>query len=297
LGHYKQARKLANIIKSNPITKPIIKTISPELDSRMIKINLDNKTSFDGWVIIQYLGDKDKIYIPIKKHSHLNELLIKGKLKSGIRLNKNSIDLNFELIKPTIKSEGKIIGLDIGQTNVFTTSDNQFSVNDKDNWNLTKINNKLSKKKWGSKGFKRTQNHRKNYINWTINQLNLDGIKKIKLENIKNLKKHGKLKFWLYPLIFDKVGNYCLENGVQIEKINPTYTSQRCSACGWVRKANRNGKLFKCKSCNFLCDADLNASINISLELVGITKKQRLSRANLKGFYWLVQDSLGAYSP
>jgi hypothetical protein len=42
----------------------------------------------------------------------------------------------------------------------------------------------MTRKQKGSKSFKRTSNHRKNFINWSINQLNLDNIKEIGLERI-----------------------------------------------------------------------------------------------------------------
>ena len=85
--------------------------------------------------------------------------------------------------------------------------------------------------------------------------------------------------------------------GVQIHYVNPIYTSQRCSQCGWVRKTNRKGKRFKCDKCGYEHDADLNAAVNVrkilslkfnkvSLPLLGITQKQRLRRSNVKGFYW-----------
>ena len=51
--------------------------------------------------------------------------------------------------------------------------------------------------------------------------------------------------------IFDKLESIALDAGVQIKKINPTYTSQRCSSCGWTRKSNRKGKQFKCGQCGF----------------------------------------------
>ena len=35
-------------------------------------------------------------------------------------------------------------------------------------------------------------------------------------------------------------------------------------------------------------DADLNAAINISLDLKPIGKQERLAQINRKGFYWLV---------
>jgi transposase len=75
--------------------------------------------------------------------------------------------------------------------------------------------------------------------------------------------------------------------GVQVVKINPTYTSQRCFFCGWTRKSNRLKKQFKCKSCGHTDDADLNASKNIALDLPAISKVERSKQLNRKGFYWL----------
>jgi putative transposase len=51
----------------------------------------------------------------------------------------------------------------------------------------------------------------------------------------------------------------------RIEKINPAYTSQRCSACGHIAAENRkNQALFACVACNFACNADVNAARNIA---------------------------------
>ena len=46
-----------------------------------------------------------------------------------------------------------------------------------------------------------------------------------------------------------------------------TYTSQGCSKCCCERKTNRKGKLFKCVSCSFECNSDVNASLNIGFDL------------------------------
>jgi putative transposase len=45
--------------------------------------------------------------------------------------------------------------------------------------------------------------------------------------------------------------------------VDPAYTSQMCSECGHVEKGNRKEDKFKCLSCGFSTDADLNAAINI----------------------------------
>ncbi len=142
----------------------------------------------------------------------------------------------------------------------------------------------------GSKSFKRTQNHRENYINWSIKQLNLKNYKEIKLENIKDLRRYKKcsrfMLCWVYSKIFEKIELECKKEGVLISYKNPTYTSQRCSNCGWTLKKNRKGKLFCCTSCGFKEDADKNASNNILLDLTEITVKERLLNKNRVGFYF-----------
>jgi transposase len=51
----------------------------------------------------------------------------------------------------------------------------------------------------------------------------------------------------------------------RVEKINPAYTSQRCSACGHVASESRESQaLFRCVACKFACNADVNAARNIA---------------------------------
>jgi len=50
----------------------------------------------------------------------------------------------------------------------------------------------------------------------------------------------------------------------QIQRVPARYTSQKCSECGFISAENRKTQSeFKCLSCEFCCDADLNASKNI----------------------------------
>jgi putative transposase len=51
----------------------------------------------------------------------------------------------------------------------------------------------------------------------------------------------------------------------RVEKIQPRFTSQRCSACGHVSAESRKSQaLFACTACSFACNADVNAAINIA---------------------------------
>jgi len=51
----------------------------------------------------------------------------------------------------------------------------------------------------------------------------------------------------------------------RVEKINPAFTSQRCSVCGHVAADSRESQaLFRCVACGYTCNADVNAARNIA---------------------------------
>jgi putative transposase len=51
----------------------------------------------------------------------------------------------------------------------------------------------------------------------------------------------------------------------RVEKINPAFTSQRCSACGHIAAGSRESQaLFRCVACGYACNADVNAARNIA---------------------------------
>jgi putative transposase len=53
--------------------------------------------------------------------------------------------------------------------------------------------------------------------------------------------------------------------GVDVEIVDPAYTSQRCSECGHTERGNRRSRgIFWCKVCGHFAHADINAAKNIS---------------------------------
>ncbi|MGE5135521.1 MAG: RNA-guided endonuclease InsQ/TnpB family protein [Gemmatimonadota bacterium] len=51
----------------------------------------------------------------------------------------------------------------------------------------------------------------------------------------------------------------------RVEKVSPAYTSQTCSQCGIVdRKARESQAVFRCRSCGYCGNADVNAARNIA---------------------------------
>lgn len=291
---HKKARTLLAYINKHPVGKPSIDQVNPQLDSRFFELKTGCETIFDSWITFNVFGAKEKICIPIKFTKHTKKLEDAGyKLTNSICLNKTSITLTYEKEENTqLVKEGSTIGIDIGIKSLYSISDGRQSKEDIHGHTLETICHKLCRKMKNSNCFKSVQSHRKNHINMILNQLSLNGVKTLRLENIKNLRR-GKqtskyLARWTYADIKSKLESMCKESGVLIQYIDQTYTSQRCSSCGWTRKGNRHGVSFKCKSCGFTTDADLNASVNISLNLPPIGKKKRLQRPNRTGFYWNV---------
>ncbi|WP_346913825.1 transposase [Clostridium sp.] len=77
------------------------------------------------------------------------------------------------------------------------------------------------------------------------------------------------LKEWSYYNLQDKIKDKADKVGIKVIKINPKYTSKRCSNCGSIHEDNRNCKenqeKFECVVCNHKENADINASKNISI--------------------------------
>jgi len=78
--------------------------------------------------------------------------------------------------------------------------------------------------------------------------------------------------------------------GIVIDYINPAYSSQECSACGYVDAKNRAGEKFSCRWCGRTLHADVNAPRNLrsrrSRPAVGSVKlaKAAVLRALVLGF-------------
>jgi len=260
--------RLEKLIAKTPITKPNISSIEPELDSRFVRVDWENDTSFDGWITLSSIGNKIKILLPIRKTRHFNKLSKRGVIKPGIRLSSRMVTFTFD-IKKSVKQIGTTIGIDIGITNLFSSSDNQVSRKDHHGHDLNSILEKISRRTKGSNRFKKAVAHRKNYIGWAINQLDLNNVNRVKYEDLKCVRKHKsisrKLSHWTYTDIIDKLDRFCEDQGVLTSRVNPAYTSQKCSACGDIRRSNRRGKKYKCR-CGNTMDADMNAAFNLLSE-------------------------------
>jgi putative transposase len=73
-----------------------------------------------------------------------------------------------------------------------------------------------------------------------------------------------RLHSWSFAQLQAFVSYKAEKLGIHVGFTNPRYTSQKCSECKHIERANRISQAeFKCKGCGFACSAEINAAANI----------------------------------
>jgi predicted RNA-binding Zn-ribbon protein involved in translation (DUF1610 family) len=277
---------LENKLKS--LTCPSFSDINPELSSKNCDIRTGN--SFDYFLALKSLG-KEKICIPIKKTKLDLKWEKRGRLLGGFLFTDTHIEFRYD-VESEENTATETVGIDQGLNDILTLSNGTTTPKiDIHGHSLHSILEKMTRKKKGSKSFNKAQIHRKNFIQWSINQINFKNFKEVRFEKIYNIgfgkTKSRKMSHWTNTLIRDKVKRTCEETKVLFVEQDSSYRSQRCSECGSVRKANRKGKEYKCKNCGFNLDSDINAARNHLIQLPPIHWSLRGCKHNLgNGFFW-----------
>ena len=102
--------------------------------------------------------------------------------------------------------------------------------------------------------------------------------------NIHAKKKNGKkfntkLSGWSWYQLEQFLTYKALLKGKKVEYVDPRYTSQKCSVCGYVYRGNRKTQSgFLCRRCGFQVNADINASRNIKNNYIAMLGKSLHSR-------------------
>ena len=130
--------------------------------------------------------------------------------------------------------------------------------------------------------FRDTANHK--YSRALIDYAIKNGCGTIQMEKLTGITANADkfLKNWSYYDLQMKIENKAKEVGIDVIYIDPKFTSQRCSKCGYIHTDNRpEQSKFKCLSCGFEANADYNASQNISIRDIDKIIQKSLS-ANIK---------------
>ncbi|PWB56192.1 MAG: transposase, partial [Candidatus Methanoperedenaceae archaeon] len=206
---------------------------------------------------------------------------------------KNVFYLHVTIHKQSPEPSGdRVLGIDRGIVNIAVTSNNQF-------FNARNIKNVRAKytylrKKLQSKGTKSAKkllktisgkeqrfvsavNHciSKEIVAMLYDIIAVEDLTGIRMNKGKGKDFSRKLNSWAFYELEQFLSYKAEAIGKNIIKVDPRYTSQKCSRCGHIHKGNRKGHSFRCLKCGFQIHADLNAARNIAF--IGKTDIGRLT--------------------
>src|SRR5260221_1143897 len=114
----------------------------------------------------------------------------------------------------------------------------------------------------------RTKNRRKNFAHQEsrkiVNESDLIVVEALVVRNmIKNRALSKRIADAAWSQFFEFLLGKAEEAGRTVIKVNPAYTSQRCSCCGHVQKMPLSVRIYECPNCGLVIDRDHNGSKNI----------------------------------
>ncbi|HBI23899.1 MAG TPA: transposase [Nitrospiraceae bacterium] len=302
----KLARKIFKYILSEH-RNPNFKNISMHLDHKVALMSgkvQDKATSFDYWVRLSTLDKNYPVYMPVKTNPYFEN--IEGKLKHFCQIGlKEDRDITLSFIKdvPNEKDSYKPvinkISLDTGLKMLFATDKgdlvgrNFYETLQKFDRQITKLVSNRQRQKLKVRCRKyddlisKLNAYLKNEINRCLNKL-VDlylpaeiVVERLNFRNLNLSKRMNRLITILgKTLIKTKLQSLHETYRIKIIEINPAYTSQECSVCGYVDKNNRQEQeAIKCRFCNTSQHADVNGARNhlvrSSDEVINIYKNKK----------------------
>ncbi len=256
-------------------------------------VHFDKRTySIKDEIISLYTLEK-RIKVPMRLGPFQKTYFSQGIPKEGELVCKKGkwyFNLVLDLPDPPLQENTKLLGVDLGENNVFATSSGKIFSGGKIRYERDQF---LAKRRAlqsnGSQSAKQLlkkisgrEGRRMRHINHELSkQIVQEAIEQkagvIVLEDLTNIRKRIKagkrmrtrLHRWGFRQ-FQMFIQYKAEaNGLSVMYVNPAYSSQTCSVCGCLGVRERH--LFKC-SCGNQQHADWNASQNLCRFALGIPK-------------------------
>ena len=261
---------------------------SATLDAKFVSVEA-GRGIFDLVVRLSCLASGHRLTLPTKRTKPLNKWLsVPGaKLVQGASLSENQLVLWVDIPEQATKSQGKVLGIDIGVNKLVSDSDGNHYGTD-----FKSVRDKIRRRKPRSKARYQAFKERDNLINRSLNQLPWTDLMVVGVERLHDMKR-GKRKGrgktfrkaiapWTYRQVLTRIEHKAQENRVRLVEVDPANTSRTCPTCSAARKENRRGEHFKCLSCGYMADADTVGALNVlarTLETLGSVESPRLTKA------------------
>lgn len=237
------------------------------VSSTTARLDISKDSSFDCWLHLSSIGNGTILDLPIKRHKHFNDLATVGRRQESYIITRESVQFCFEIETGPKQEPDRCIGVDTGINALASlSSGEQLGTDTKDGIE------RIKRCKHGSKGQKKAVRALKQRIDEVTKEV-VGKASLVVVENLKNITNNTKrrlgknmrrsigrwnVRYWLMRL-----QQVCERNRVSFRSVSSAYTSQMCSNCGFTDRGNRNGELFRCLSCGYEANADVQASRNI----------------------------------
>lgn len=272
--------------------RPVLHNVCIQANTNVVVIEPSRSPHFDFWLRISTLEAGHPVRIPITLYNHAKETLAQfPKLCSGVTLNRRDGEwyatLVVERTGPKAKSS-KIVGVDIGMAAIVATSEGQrygqvsaelrcrVERSTEQRRRKQKLNACLKRK---HKPVVSLSDHRveafaRNEIGRALNQMldDLPAGANVALERLsvkdmrfKSRQMNRALRASQLGYTRDKLKFKLDERGIRYRSVQPAYSSQQCSHCGFTFAMNRRSQaVFRCLWCGYEANADENAAHNIA---------------------------------
>ncbi|MDO9513644.1 MAG: transposase [Elusimicrobiota bacterium] len=266
----------ARVRKWKKTTQPEIKHDIP-IHLRQDAYSLFKKS--DTWYIKFALkeGRQSYICLPLITRAYILNYLTEefSRGSAEIYKNKNKWILSLSIKIPYApKDFDKTIGIDLGIRHRAVLSNNIFFTGKP----LRKIRYRQFKRRFRSKKLKYLEHlqitHLNHILSKQIVQMAKTETANLALEYLTGIKERllyttglsqSVISHWSYKQLSDFICYKAKLAGLSVKFVDPADTSITCSRCGFKSKDNRKSQSeFKCGSCGFELNADLNASRNIA---------------------------------
>jgi len=278
---------------ANERTKPpVLHSMCIQGNANVIVLEPSETPRFDFWLRISTLNAGHPVRIPLKLYGKARQAIADfPKLCTGVTLTKRGAQWYATLVverktaKPATKT---VIGVDIGMKRIVATSEGQSygevsAVLRQRTERATakrrrkqKLNRCLKRKGLAAVNLSdhKAQAFARNEIGRALNTMldDLPPASAVALERltVKDMRfKSRMMNRWLSAAQLgytrDKLKFKLDERGIRYRSVQPAYTSQQCSRCGYVDPKNRPSQAqFKCLACDFESNADWNGALNIA---------------------------------
>jgi Putative transposase DNA-binding domain len=297
--HEQQAEGVLDAEAKEPVwcewNIPVLQQTCIQANANVAVLEPAQDSTFDYWLKISTLEFRKQLFVPVKLADYHREALAGKTINTSVTLNKREtgwwLTLSYDEVVPIQTTpSAPVVGVDVGIANFLTTSDGQYygtfhgSLRERQKRDREKRRRKAKLRKClekkgvkklpstSSKSGQRLARHVRQEINRAVNECfaRHEGAQfayeHLSVATMKHKARamNAYMRASNLAHIPEQIAWNAAKRGVAATRVKSAYSSQECSACHHVERANRpNQQTFCCVVCGYSTHADLNAALNI----------------------------------